>query len=523
MIDYGALNSPYLSSYGFLAVVLVMSYELAGKIVVNERRWRSLLDQSHLLISSVDRRGFVDYVNPFFEKVSGYSATEIKNQSFLRLLPENDRFCQEVSFHAALAGTLQPRKEAVLLTKSGVERVILWSSVLLDNGGGEIAGVLSVGVDITEQRQAETARDQALAELQNALHEVKALRGRLQDEVVYLQEEIKSNHNFEEIIGQSDALAYVLHKIEQVASLDTPVLIEGETGVGKELVARAIHNLSPRKNRPLVKINCAALPPNLIEAELFGYEKGAFTGAIKARRGRFELADGGTLFLDEIGELPRELQPKLLRVLQGGELERIGSETSVKVDVRIVAATNRHLREAIKQNQFREDLFYRLYVYPITVPPLRQRKEDIPLLAKAFIDKCAKTQGKRIETVQQSVMDQLLHYDWPGNVRELENVIERAVIVATGKALRLAESLVGDGTDGTWEAQNEVVPKSRQGYQGTLEEVERDYIVQILEHCYWRIEGERGAARLLGINPSTLRSRMRKLGIKRLSRSNMIN
>jgi formate hydrogenlyase transcriptional activator len=288
--------------------------------------------------------------------------------------------------------------------------------------------------------------------------------------------------------------------------LDTTVFIEGETGVGKELFARAIHRLSTRKNRALVKVNCAALPATLIEAELFGHEKGAFTGATKTRRGRFELADGGTLFLDEVGELPLELQGKILRVLQDGELERIGGEGTIRVDVRVIAATNRRLKEEIEQGSFREDLFYRLHVYPITVPSLRQRKEDLPLLVNALVQRFARDQGKRIDDIPQPVIEELEGYDWPGNVRELENVIERAVITSRDNKLRLAAKLPRPQ-----KAHQEI-------YKGSLEDVERTYIRRILDHARWRIEGKVGTAELLKLHPNTLRFRMRKLGIERPER-----
>ena len=293
---------------------------------------------------------------------------------------------------------------------------------------------------------------------------------------------------------------------------DTVVLIEGETGVGKELVARALHNNSPRSDKPLIKVNCAALPENLIESELFGHEKGAFTGADKIHKGRFELADGGTLFLDEIGELPLALQAKLLRALQEGEIERIGSHKTIRVDVRIIAATNRELIKEVEKGNFRNDLFYRLNVFPITVAPLRQRQDDIPLFVNTFITQFSKKQGKHITSIPQAVLDQLLQYNWPGNVRELQNVLERAVIITPNDhPLALAEKL---------SAVTDLAPQvDTLSYQGTLQELERSYISQLLIQANWRIEGEHGAAKLLGLNPSTLRSRMRKWNISRSNQS----
>jgi len=326
------------------------------------------------------------------------------------------------------------------------------------------------------------------------------LKDQLEAEREYLQEEIKLAFNHENIIGQSNEINYVFYKIEQIAGTDTNVLILGETGTGKELVARAVHGLSRRRDRPLVKMNCAALPSTLIESELFGHEKGAFTGAQARRLGRFEIADGTTLFLDEIGELPLELQPKLLQVIQTGEFERLGSSKTIKVDARIIAATNRNLEKEVKKGRFREDLWYRLNVFPITMPPLRDRLDDIPLLVNYYIDKISKRLGKSIEMVPLGVMDALRAYHWPGNIRELENVLERAVINSSGPKLRLVDELKNRQED---------LPTGPK----TLEAVERGHIVRILEQTQWQISGKKGAAEILGLNRSTLRARMRKLGI----------
>ncbi|MCH9007238.1 sigma 54-interacting transcriptional regulator, partial [candidate division KSB1 bacterium] len=279
--------------------------------------------------------------------------------------------------------------------------------------------------------------------------------------------------------------------------------ILGETGTGKELLARAVHNLSDRRDRPLVKVNCAALPANLIESELFGHEKGAFTGAVARKIGRFELADGGTIFLDEIGDLSLELQSKLLRVLQEGEFERVGNPQTTKVDVRIISATNRDLEKAIEDGSFREDLYYRLNVFPIQSPPLRERKEDIPILVRHFIKKFTAKTGKKIETVPQKVMDALQGYHWPGNVREVENIIERAVIISPGKQLKLEDWL------------SKTVISSKASHISTLEEFEREHILEVLELARWRVSGESGAAKVLGLKPTTLEARMKKLGITR--------
>jgi len=360
---------------------------------------------------------------------------------------------------------------------------------------------------IVEARTAELVLARQEADLKKqiaeaALSEVKSLKEQLEAERAYLKEEIKLEHNHENIIGKSDALKYVLYKVEQIAASDTTVLVLGETGTGKELVARAIHDFSKRKKRALVKINCAALPANLIESELFGHEKGAFTGSSGRQLGRFEIADGATLFLDEIGELPLDLQSKLLRVLQDGEFERLGSSRTIKVDARIVTATNRNLEEEVRQGRFREDLWYRLNVFPITMPPLRNRMEDIPLLVEFYVKKITKRMGKDTSIIPRTVMNTLQNYHWPGNVRELENVLERAVINSPGPKLHLADDL---NKPFAYLSKN----------QKTLEAVERDYIIRMLEQTQWKVSGQNSAAQILGLNRSTLRARMRKLGIEK--------
>jgi formate hydrogenlyase transcriptional activator len=332
-------------------------------------------------------------------------------------------------------------------------------------------------------------------------------QARLRAQNLYLQEEIKSVHNFEEIIGQSQALRAVLGQVSRVAATDATVLITGETGTGKELITRAIHSNSPRRDKPLIKINCAALPPGLVESELFGHEKGAFTGALTRRVGRFDLANGGTIFLDEIGEMPLEAQAKLLRVLQEHEFERLGSATTIKTDVRVIAATNRDLAKAVHAKTFREDLLYRLNVFPIHLPPLRERSGDIPLLVQFLVNKFAMRVGKRIEEVGHATMERLISYPWPGNVRELENVLERAVILNTESILEIDPTMLP----------NAVTPPTDSGARGSLEAVEREHILHVLQECDWVIEGPRGAAKILEMHPNTLRSRLKKLGISRVS------
>jgi formate hydrogenlyase transcriptional activator len=344
-----------------------------------------------------------------------------------------------------------------------------------------------------------------------AHEEVRRLRDQLAAENVYLREEIKQDHHFDEIVGNSPTLRQMIALIQRVAPTDATALILGETGTGKELVVRALHERSARRERPLVKVNCAAIPAGLVESELFGHEKGAFTGAAEKRTGRFALADRGTIFLDEIGDIPLEVQVRLLRVLQEREFEPIGSSKTVTVDVRVIAATNRDLAAAVAAGSFRADLFYRLNVFPIQVPPLRARREDVAPLVHYFIRKYATKIGKHIESVSESTMQRLVAYSWPGNIRELENVIERAVILSPGPSLEVEAQVVpapsaGSPGDQTG-AETETTP--------TLEESARFHILHTLKSCGWVVDGPRGAAAILGVHPNTLRSRMKKLGIRR--------
>jgi formate hydrogenlyase transcriptional activator len=347
-------------------------------------------------------------------------------------------------------------------------------------------------------------RKQIRLELEKRLREIEELKQRLENENICLHEEVKLLADHTEIVRQSLAMKKVLSHAEQVARTDSTVLIQGETGTGKELVARVIHRLSSRKDRLLVTINCASLPPTLIESELFGREKGAYTGALTKMIGRFELADGSTLFLDEIGEIPLELQGKLLRVLEEGNFERLGSTKPIHVNVRIIAATNRDLGQEVKAGRFRKDFYYRLNVFPITIPPLRERPEDIPLLVWAFVRMFQERMGKEIETISKKTMEALQSYSWPGNVRELKNIIEHAMILSNDKAL--AVRLPQHGSLGTDAIQ-------------TLQDVERRHMVAVLEKTSWRLSGKGGAAEILGLKRTTLRAKMEKLGIKRSNRT----
>ena len=341
-------------------------------------------------------------------------------------------------------------------------------------------------------------RSRSERELNERLREIEALKQRLETENIYLQEEVKSLAEHSEIVGQSQGIKKVLAQAQQVAPTDSTVLLLGETGTGKELLARVIHNLSRRKDRPLVTVNTASLAPTLIESELFGREKGAYTGALTKQIGRFEMADGSSLFLDEIGDLAPELQVKLLRVLQEGRFERLGSPKSIQANVRIIAATHRDLEEAVQQEKFREDLYYRLAVFPIHIPPLRERREDIPPMVEFFVREFAEKMGKRIRNIPRKTIEALQRYPWPGNVRELRNVIERAVIVSSGDTLSVELPQLSKG---------------KSSRLVTLEEAERRHIMEVLENTRWRIKGPRGAAELLGLKPSSLYSIMSRLGI----------
>lgn len=359
-----------------------------------------------------------------------------------------------------------------------------------------------------------------------AFKEIDALKDKLAEEKLYLEEEIRSEFNFEEIIGDAPSLKRALSQVEVVAPTDTAALILGETGTGKELIARAIHNLSPRRERTFVKINCAAIPSGLLESELFGHERGAFTGALNQKIGRFELADHGTLFLDEVGDLPMELQPKLLRVLQEHEFERLGSNRTIKVDVRVVAATNQDLAKQVADRTFRSDLYYRLNVFPIQIPALRERREDVPLLVRYFVQKFSRRLNKVVEYVPADAMTALANYSWPGNVRELENFIERAVLLSPGKELRIPISELLNETESPSTAISSPRTSTASGGNNsnevsaptsisTLEQAERGHILRALQQTQWRIGGPKGAAALLDMKRTTLQARMRKLNIRR--------
>lgn len=439
----------------------------------------------------VNRDGWFMRWNKKFEKFTGYSTSEISKLNISELFhvtDSDDFFRQFEEFFKTGSGY----QEMQIKPKSGNRIPVVLSGVTQEIDGHLC--LIGLGLKMLDREIQEKKV------LLLSLNQIKETKNRLEIENQYLKKELALRYHHHQIIGQSQAIKEVLKKIEQVAMTDTTVLITGETGTGKELLAQAIHNLSKRKNRPMVEVNCAALPSNLVENELFGHEKGAFTGAVSRQVGRFEVADGSTLFLDEISELPLELQAKLLRVLQEGKFERLGSWNTVSVNVRIVAAANKDLKKAVSQGTFREDLYYRLSVFPISVPPLRRRPEDIPLLVNEFVREFSHAMAKEIKHIPDHVMQALKNYPWQGNVRELRNIIERAVILTEGPVLNCDLP----GSDRT--EFDDIM---------SLEELERKYIQKILKRSQGKIRGKDGAAEILGLKPSTLESRMKKLGVSR--------
>jgi PAS domain S-box-containing protein len=456
-----------------------------------------VLEAATISVAVINSEGKIVLANRAAAEVCGAEVEEVIGRSIYKCIAPNDVVRVAELIHIALAyGMPVSSAECEVLRRDGLTRAIRFSFKPLTLESGE-RGLMGTAEDVTERKESE-------ARLRKALDEVERLKNQLQAENHYLKEEVKLCHNFGEIVGKSAALRKALYLVERVAATGATVLILGETGTGKELFARAIHDLSARKCGPFIKVDCGAIPAGLIESELFGHEKGAFTDTIRRRTGRFELADGGTIFLDEIGDLPLDLQTKLLRVLQEGAFERVGGMRAIKTDARVVAATNRDLSPRIGSGVFREDLYYRLATFPIKLPPLRERREDIPLLIHHFTKKYSARLGKKIECVPQQLIEKLQAYHFPGNVRELENVIERAVILTTRSTLQF---------DGWFTSPRQPAPEPAE--LQTLEEVERSHIMRALAACNWRIEGPQAAAKRLGLHPSTLRSRMRKLNINR--------
>ena len=472
------------------------------KLELSERQLRGFLKTAPDASLLVRADGTILFANDQVNAVLGYAPEQLIDKPVEVLIPE--RFRTRHGTHIASfleSPTPRPMGEGPLVAvrKDGTEFPAEISLSSLDRDGELIVSVALR--DISEKVAAEVATQKLLAEVQE-------LRLRVEAENVYLRDEVRESMAADELVGESPRVRQVKALISQVAGTDATVLVEGETGTGKELVARSIHAQSARSDKALVKVNCATLPSMLIESELFGHVKGAFTGAITSHLGRFELADGGTIFLDETGDLPLDLQPKLLRVLQEGEFERLGSSDTLKVDVRVIAATNHDLEREVAENRFRKDLFYRLMVFPIHVPPLCDRVSDIPLLVWFFLSRSKRTMGRPITSVPDEVMGRLTDYSWPGNIRELENVVERAVILTSGDALELSPGFGGSETLGKRRSPVQVSPTR-------LEDVERSHILSVLEDCGWVVKGESNAAEKLGLHPSTLANRMKKLGIKR--------
>ena len=454
---------------------------------VSENRFRSLFEHSPDAIIVTDQGGRIAETNGQVGKFFGYEPSELAGQPIEMLVPE--RFRKAHPAHRAHYGAdphTRPMGAGLQLfgrRKDGTEFPADIMLSPIDTGDGKV--VLAVVRDLSEKVRAEE-------ELQRKERERR-----------YLEDEFITEHRFEDIIGESKALKAVLKQVETVAATDVTVLILGETGTGKDLIARAIHDLSARSQRSLIKLNCAAIPTGLLESELFGHEKGAFTGALAQKMGRLELADKGTFFLDEVGDLPLELQPKILRALQEKEIERLGGTRTIPVDVRLIAATNRDLTKMVADREFRSDLYYRLRVFPVTLPALRDRREDIPLLVRYFVDKHARSLNRRIETIPPDVMRALTRWDWPGNIRELENFIERAVILSKGPVLHVPLSELETSSPAG-------APESQ-----TLESAERDHILRTLRECRGVIAGKNGAAARLGLKRTTLNSKLKKLGIER--------
>ncbi len=475
---------------------VVRSYQLESEIKQKEREWSTLMETINLLIVKLDLNGYIIWINSYFLDFSGYKSDDLLGKNWFDLpLTKGKKDKVISSFRNFTKGKILAVFQNHIKLHNGSLKNIQWSNLPLNDVNGKITGVLSIGADVTER--------------ESALEEINKLKDQLEKENLLLKEEVKWQNYSNEIIGESEALMYVIKRSHQVSGTDSSVLLEGETGVGKELFANLIHQNSMRKHKPFIKVNCASLPKELIESELFGHEKGSFTGAVRTRQGRFELADKGTIFLDEIGDLPLDLQPKLLRVLQSGEFERIGSEKTKRVDVRIVAATNKDLLYESNMGLFRQDLFFRLNVYPITIPPLRQRKEDIPILIRHFTEKIGRKIGRRIKQISRADIIKLQDYDWPGNIRELENVLERAIISSEGDTIKLDDNQLKSSLS------KNIIRNPIKNSITKLSDSQKNHIIKVLEECEWKINGDEGAANKLGMPPSTLRSKMKKLGIVR--------
>ena len=553
---FGALNLASLQENAFGPEAIELLNEVASQVAIavenalnfeevqsvqqqlkeEHDRLRLLLDVNNTVVSALDLRELLNAVSASLRRLvpheyaslSLYDAETQRLQIHALDFPASKGLIQEglwIPVEGTPHGRALTSRQPLFVTLQEIEQFDLTPRIRAEGlksgcflpliSHGRPLGILvvaSLQEETFPQKDADLLRhvaNQIAIAVENALAfgQVVNKANKLSEEKLYLQDEIRAEHNFEEIIYESDALKRILQEVQTVAPTDSTVLIQGETGTGKELIARAIHNVSARRERTLVKVNCAAIPTGLLESELFGHEKGTFTGAIAQRIGRFELANGGTLFLDEVGDIPLELQPKLLRVLQEQEFERLGSTRTLRVDVRLVAATNVDLAQKVTENQFRRDLYYRLNVFPVTIPPLRERRKDIPLLVRYFTQKYARRMKKAIENIPAKAMTALTEYHWPGNVRELENFIERAVILSRGMELQLPLSELRQRTQSLVAAMS--------GGFTTLQHAEREHIVRALTETKWVIGGPAGAAARLGMKRTTLQSRMRKLGIAR--------
>ncbi|MFZ7112172.1 MAG: sigma-54 interaction domain-containing protein [Desulfatiglandales bacterium] len=487
---------------------LRMIHEARESLIRSERTLSESQRIAHVGSWDWDIRGGTHCWSEEFHRILGLWPEETKPalEIFLASVHPDDRQAVEQAAQQSMCDPARPYaiQYRVVRPDGGERHVQARGEFFFDRDRSPVRMIGTLH-DISGHKQSEE-------ELKTALDEIRKLKEKLEVENIYLRKDTEFENLFKGLLGISNAIKYVTHRIEKVATTGATVLLTGETGTGKGVFARTLHLLSKRKDRPFVHVNCAGLPANLIESELFGREKGAFTGSTARQIGRFELADGGTIFLDEIGELPLELQSKLLKVLEDGEFERLGSPHTVKADVRVIASTNRNLFEESRHGRFRMDLFYRLNVFPVTVPPLRQRREDIPLFVEFFTRRLSKRYGKDIQQIPRKTMQALEGYDWPGNVRELANVIERAVIVSDGPVLHLAEKI--DALPDVLIPQDTPDPAMPPPSKD-IEEVERDHIRKTLLQTGWKISGPNGAAERLGLNPNTLRSRMKRLGIRR--------
>ena len=479
-------------------IIVIMGAAIAehnrevDSLITKDHHFQLLVDQAGDAFFILDEKGQIFDVNHRACQTLGYTREELLRMSILEVDVEAEDKEHKARYWKPLASGQYITFEGIHQRKDASTFPVEIRFGRLDLGEKKL--YLALCRNISKRKKRET-------ELLKAFKKIKALKEQLEKENIYLREKIQLTYQHHKIIGESDAIKRVLSQAEKVAQTNTCVLILGETGTGKELLAHAIHNMSDRKGHPMIKVNCASLPATLIESELFGHEKGAFTGAVSKQIGRFEAAHGTTLFLDEIGDLPMELQAKLLRVLQEGEFERLGSTRTISVDTRVIAATNHNLSELARKQKFRRDLYYRLNVFPITMPPLRERQEDIPLLVCFMLDKFSKSMGKSVKHILKKDMNLLIRNIWHGNVRELKNIIERAMIMSTGSTLQF--EFLAD------------MERPTEEMSLSLKEIEKKHILKVLHHTGWRVSGNKGAAEILELKPTTLEAKMKKMGIKR--------